>query len=40
MTALEFLKSLHEVCHFQTREGVRLEKHPIVNCGDGYRIKR
>jgi hypothetical protein len=21
MNALEFLKSLHEVCHFQTREG-------------------
>lgn len=21
MTAFEFLKSLHEVCHFQTREG-------------------
>lgn len=23
MTALDFLKSLHAVCHFQTREGKR-----------------
>lgn len=24
MTALEFLKSLHSVCHFQTREGKKV----------------